>query len=276
MKVTVLGSGSTGNAVLIASEKTRVLVDAGMSAKQLLERVAAVGEDSVRLDGILITHEHSDHAGGLRVLLKSVNCPVFISEATEDAYYGTRKGIQNGESEAVKRRDVLKNRTVKIESSKDFRIGDIDFEPFSVPHDAADNFGFVAKKEGVRIATLMDFGHITTLIKEKLRGCDCIVVESNHSRDMLKTCPIYSWDLKQRILSRLGHLSNEDLSEWLTNDFDGAARDIVLAHLSQRANEPHLARLMAESALEMRPNFFKVETRITISYHKQPTDWIEF
>lgn len=276
MKVTVLGSGSTGNAVLIASEKTRVLVDAGLSAKQLLERVAAVGEDSARLDAVLITHEHSDHAGGLRVLLKSVNCPVFISEATENAYYSTRKGVQNGDSEAVKRRDVLKNRVEKIESSKEFRIGDIDFEPFSVPHDAADNFGFVAKKEGVRIATLMDFGHVTMLIKEKLRGCDAIVVESNHSRDMLKTCPIYSWDLKQRILSRTGHLSNEDLSDWLTNDFDGAAREIVLAHLSQRANEPHLARLMAESALEMRPNFFKAETRITISYHKQPTAWIEF
>ncbi|HEY0462203.1 MAG TPA: MBL fold metallo-hydrolase [Pyrinomonadaceae bacterium] len=276
MKVTVLGSGSTGNAVLIVTEKTRVLVDAGMSAKQILERIAAVGEDSARIDAILITHEHSDHAGGLRVLLKSVNCPVFISEATEDSYYGTRKGLQNGDSEAVKRRDCLKNRTERIESSREFRIGDIDFEPFSVPHDAADNFGFVARKDGVRIATLMDFGHITTLIKEKLRNCAAIVVESNHSRDMLKTCPIYSWDLKQRILSRVGHLSNEDLSEWLTNEYDGAARDIVLAHLSQRANEPHLARLMAETALNMRPNFFKAETRITVSYHKQPTDWIEF
>lgn len=276
MKVTVLGSGSTGNAVLIATEKTRVLVDAGLSAKQILERFVAVGEDPANLNAILITHEHSDHAGGLRVLLKTVTCPVFISEATENAYYSTRKGIQNGESEAIKRRDVLKNRIERIESSREFRIGDIDFEPFSVPHDAADNFGFIAKKDGVRIATLMDFGHITTLIKEKLRGCAAIVVESNHSRDMLKTCPIYSWDLKQRILSRTGHLSNEDLSEWLTNDFDGTARDIVLAHLSQRANEPHLARLMAETALEMRPNFFKADTRITISYHKNPTDWIKF
>ena len=276
MKVTVLGSGSTGNAVLICTEKTRVLVDAGLSAKQILERLAAVGEDCAKLDAILITHEHSDHAGGLRVLLKSVNCQVFISEATEDSYYGTRKGIQNGESEATKRRDVLKNRAEKIESSQDFRIGDIDFEPFSVPHDAADNFGFVAKKDGVRIATLMDFGHITTLIKDKLRNCAAIVVESNHSRDMLKTCPIYSWDLKQRILSRTGHLSNEDLSEWLTNDFDGAAQHIVLAHLSQRANEPHLARLMAETALQMRPNFFQTKTKISLSHYKQPTDWIEF
>ncbi len=276
MKITVLGSGSTGNAVLICTEKTRVLVDAGMSAKQILERVAAVGEDCARLDAILITHEHSDHAGGLRVLLKSVNCRVFVSEATEDAYYSTRKGIQNGDSESVKRKQILKNRAEKIESSREFRIGDIDFEPFSVPHDAADNFGFVAKNRGYRIATLMDFGHITTLIKEKLRGCDAIVVESNHSRDMLKTCPIYSWDLKQRILSRNGHLSNEDLAEWLTNDFDGAARHIVLAHLSQRANEPHLARLMAESALQMRSPLLKAETKISISHYKQATDWIEF
>jgi phosphoribosyl 1,2-cyclic phosphodiesterase len=276
MKITVLGSGSTGNAVLICTEKTKILVDAGMSAKQILERVAAVGEDCARLDAILITHEHSDHAGGLRVLLKSVNCPVFVSEATADAYYSTRKGIQNADSESAKRQQALKNRVEKIESSREFRIGDIDFEPFSVPHDAADNFGFVAKNRGVRIATLMDFGHITTLIKEKLRGCDAIVIESNHSRDMLKTCPIYSWDLKQRILSRSGHLSNEDLAEWLTNDFDGAARHIVLAHLSQRANEPHLARLMAETALQMRSPLFKAETKITISYCREATDWIEF
>jgi phosphoribosyl 1,2-cyclic phosphodiesterase len=276
VKVTVLGSGSTGNAVLICTEKTKVLVDAGLSAKQILERLAAVGEDCARLDAVLITHEHSDHAGGLRVLLKSVKCPVFISEATEDSYYGTRKGVQNGDSEAIKRRDALKSRTQKIESDKEFRIGDIDFEPFSVPHDAADNFGFVAKNRGYRIATLMDFGCMTTLIKDKLRNCNAIVIESNHSRDMLRACPVYSWDLKQRILSRNGHLSNEDLSEWLTHEFDGAARDIVLAHLSQRANEPHLARLMAETALQMRPELFKCDTRVTISYHKEPTKWIEF
>ena len=139
-----------------------------------------------------------------------------------------------------------------------------------------DNFGFVARKNGLRIATLMDFGHISELIKEKLKGCDAIVIESNHSRDMLRACSVYSWDLKQRIMSRTGHLSNEDLSEWLTNDFDGRARYIVLAHLSQRANEPHLARITAETALQMRAPLFKAETKISISHYKQPTDWIGF
>lgn len=276
MKFTVLGSGSTGNAVLITTEKTRVLVDAGLSAREILRRLAAVGVDCNELDAILITHEHSDHAGGLRVLLRSVKCPVYISEATEYSYFGTRRGMFDGESEALKRRDALLNRTERIESSREFRIGDIDFEPFTVPHDAADNFGFVAKKDGVKIATLMDFGCMTTLIKEKLRGCDAIVVESNHSRDMLRTCSVYTWDLKQRILGRLGHLSNEDLADWLANEFDGSARHIVLAHLSQRANEPHLARLMAESALQMRPPLFRTETKITLSSPKEPTEWIGF
>jgi phosphoribosyl 1,2-cyclic phosphodiesterase len=276
MKFTVLGSGSTGNAVLISSEKTNVLVDAGLSARETLRRFGLVGVDHSRLDGILLTHEHSDHAGGLRVLLGTVNCPVYISRATEDAFYDTKAGGQNGDSESSKRRVALKERVVEIESSQEFRIGDIDFDPFSVPHDAVDNFGFVARREGVRLATLMDFGHISELIKEKLRGCDAIILESNHSRDMLRACSVYTWDLKQRIMSQTGHLSNEDLSDWLTNDFDGQARHIVLAHLSQRANDPHLAKIMAETALTMRAPLFRAETRISLSSPKTPTEWIGF
>lgn len=276
MKFTVLGSGSTGNAVLISSETTNVLVDAGMSARELLRRLADMGVQSDQLDGILITHEHGDHIGGLRVLMSSVKCPVYISRITEEAYFDTRAGGTNGDSESSKRKKALQDRTQEIESTREFRIGDIDFEPFSVPHDAADNFGFVAKKDGVKVATLMDFGHITDLVKESLKGCDAIVVESNHSRDMLRACSVYTWELKQRIMSNTGHLSNEDLSDWLTMDFDGKARHIVLAHLSQRANEPHLARITAEVALQMRPPLFKAETKIMLSGNKQPTDWINF
>ncbi len=274
MKFTVLGSGSTGNAVLISSETTNVLIDAGLSAREIIRRLAEVGVPCEKLDAILITHEHSDHAGGLRVLMGALKCRVYISRPTEDSFYDTRKGGSNGDSESSKRQAVLRDRTVEIESNSDFRIGDIDFEPFSVPHDAADNFGFVAKQDGVRVATLMDFGHISELIKEKLRCCDAIVVESNHSRDMLRACSVYSWDLKRRIMSSVGHLSNEDLADWLTSDFDGCARYIVLAHLSQRANDPYLALITAESALQMRPPLFRAETTISISHYKQPTDWI--
>lgn len=275
MKFTVLGSGSTGNAVLISSGTTNVLVDAGLSARELLRRMSEMGVDADDLDAVLITHEHSDHAAGLRVLMTSVSCPVYISKATEDAYFNTRAGGQNGDSESSKRRAVIKGRTIEIESSSDFCIGDIDFEPFSVPHDAADNFGFVAKRNGVRIATLMDFGTINDLIRQKLTDCDAIVIESNHDRDMLRACGVYSWELKQRIMSRTGHLSNDDLAEWLNRDFDGRARHIVLAHLSQRANDVHLARLTAETALQMRAPLFRAETKITVSQPKTPTDWIQ-
>jgi phosphoribosyl 1,2-cyclic phosphodiesterase len=273
MKLTVLGSGSTGNAVLIVAGNTRVLVDAGLSAKELVRRLALVGEDVQSIDGVLVTHEHGDHSGGLRVLLSSVDCPVYISAATHDAYVSERFNVSNDEPR--RRSKALKDRVEQIESSKDFRIGEIDFHPFTIPHDAVDNFGFTATHQGVKIATVMDFGHMTTLVTEQLRGCAAIVIESNHSRDMLKACDSYPWDLKQRILSRLGHLSNEDVADWIKDGFDGAAKYIVLAHLSQRANNPYLAKICADVALYERAPLFASDTEISLSYPKEPTPWIE-
>lgn len=272
MKLTVLGSGSTGNAILIVGGETRVLVDAGMSAKEIARRLALMGEDAQQLDGVLVTHEHGDHSGGLRVLLNSIDCPVYISAKTFDAYVSERSA---GNDEPRRRAKALDGRVEHIESSRDFRIGEIDFHPFTIPHDAVDNFGFTATHDGVKIATLMDFGHITTLVTERLRGCAAIVIEANHSRDMLKACDVYPWELKQRILSRLGHLSNEDVADWLKDDFDGSARFIVLAHLSQRANNPYLAKISAEVALQERSPLFHAETQVSLSLPKEPTPWIE-
>ena len=276
MKFTVLGSGSTGNAILIVAKETRVLVDAGMSAREIVRRLVLVGEDPSRLDGVVVTHEHGDHAGGLRVLRKSLQCPIYISGATREAYIRDRRNLSS--EEPHRRADALRNCTEEISTSSDFRIGDIDFHPFTIPHDAADNFGFTATHAGVRVATVLDFGHITTLVKERLRGCAAIIIESNHCRDMLKACDVYPWELKQRILSRTGHLSNEEIAEWLCNQgdgFDGAASHIVLTHLSQRANNPHVAKLSAEMALRERGPLFAPTTEIIISSPKDPTEWIE-
>ena len=273
MKLTVLGSGSTGNAVLIVAGETRVLVDAGLSAREIARRLALVGEDVQRLDAVLVTHEHGDHAGGLRVLLRAVDCPVYISAKTYDAYISERENVSNDEPQ--KRVKALRDRVEQIESSQDFPIGEIDFHPFTIPHDAVDNFGFTATHQGVKIATLMDFGHITTLVSERLRGCAAIVMESNHSRDMLKACEVYPWELKQRILSRLGHLSNEDVAGWIHEGFDGVARHLVLAHLSARANNPYLAKISAEVALQERFPLFHTDTQVSLSFPKEPTPWIE-
>src|SRR5712692_9508963 len=258
MKISVLGSGSTGNSVQLVANGTRVLVDAGLSARETARRMSMLGEDPNSLDGILITHEHGDHAGGLRVLMKDLDCPIFMSAKTRDAYVCERRNVASDEPR--RRADALRDRMVEIDSGHDFRIGEIDFHPFTVPHDAVDNFGFTATHDGVKVATLMDFGHVTTLITERLRGCAAIVIESNHSRDMLKACDVYPWELKQRILSRLGHLSNEDIAEWLRDGFDGQARHIVLAHLSQRANNPYLAKITAEFALQERSPLFHADT----------------
>ncbi|PYS38496.1 MAG: MBL fold metallo-hydrolase [Acidobacteria bacterium] len=275
MKISVLGSGSTGNSVLLVANGTRVLVDAGLSAKETARRMSMLGEDPNSLDGILITHEHGDHAGGLRVLVKDLDCPVFMSARTREAYICESRRVGIASDEPRRRAEALKNRLIEIDSGRAFRIGEIDFHPFTVPHDAVDNFGFTATHGGVKVATVMDFGHITTLITERLRGCAAIVIESNHSRDMLKTVEHYPWELKQRILSRLGHLSNEDVAEWLLDGFDGQARHLVLAHLSQRANNPYLAKITAETALRERAPLFAGETEVTLSFPKEPTKWIE-
>ena len=275
MKFIVLGSGSSGNAFLICSGKTSVLIDAGLSAREITRRLAFAGMTPSDLDGVVITHEHSDHVGGLRTLLSSVKCAVYISEETEGAYYRTFRSNGNG-NESERRQNAMKGRAVSIDSNKHFCIGDIDFEPFTVPHDAVDNFGVIAKNGGVRVAALTDFGHMTQPMREKLNNCDLIYIESNHSRDMLRACPVYNWSLKQRIASKHGHFSNEDLAEWMTNDFDGTAKHIILAHLSQRANDPSLAKITAESALQMRAPLFPSETKITLSHHAQPSEWFCF
>ena len=132
MKLTVLGSGSTGNAVLIVAGNTRVLVDAGLSAKEIARRLSMVGEDAQRLDAVLVTHEHGDHAGGLRVLLNMVDCPVYISAQTLDAYVSERFNVNSDEPR--RREKALRDRVEQIESSRDFRIGEIDFHPV---HDSA-------------------------------------------------------------------------------------------------------------------------------------------
>src|SRR6266576_718718 len=168
MKFSVLGGGPTGNTMMLVANGTRVLVDAGLSAREVARRMSLLGEDPNSLDGILITHEHGDHAGGLRVLIKDLDCPVYISAKTRDAYICERRQVANDEPR--RRSDALRDRMIEIDSGHDFRIGEIDFHPFTVPHDAVDNFGFTATHDGVKIATLMDFGHITTLVSERLRA----------------------------------------------------------------------------------------------------------
>jgi phosphoribosyl 1,2-cyclic phosphodiesterase len=235
VRVCVLGSGSKGNCTLLATERTRLLIDAGLSCRETYARLAAIGEPANGLDGAVISHEHTDHISGLRVLALDAKLPIYISCPTRDALSWDKR-IQRFELFAAGRK---------------FTVGDIEVTPFSVPHDAADPVAFTFDTQGIRIGLVTDLGCVPEVVKQRVKGCHCLIFESNHDLEMLKVGP-YPWHVKQRVMSRHGHLSNSATAAFLAEDFDGAAQVLVLAHLSETNNHPEIARLSAEQALAQR------------------------
>ena len=327
MRMTVLASGSKGNSTVIASAKTRILVDAGLSCRELTRRMSAAGEDPRTLDAILITHEHADHVSGLPVMARKLGIPVYFTEATHRAwmrqmtprttlsYKQWLEGLQREKQDRLEAQALAHQ--IAVASAADrhappenffvdsldpaasdamdatadpvgalaaaaaddicedsaalmqqeiaehggtlpavefFRaghslvIGDIDITPFTIPHDAADPCGFVFQADGIRIGFATDLGYMPANVKLALRDCDILLLESNHDLEMLRD-GAYPWSVKQRVLSRVGHLSNAATAEFLTRDYDGGAAYVVLAHLSESNNMPELARIAAEAAI---------------------------
>jgi phosphoribosyl 1,2-cyclic phosphodiesterase len=249
--VSILASGSSGNITLLETSNTRLLIDAGLGKRETLARLAAIENDLPgqsaglgRLDGILITHEHNDHCIGLPQMLGLWKAPLYVTEPTMDA-------LQRALPETLGKR--LRG-IETIHAGQPFTVGDIEIHAFAIPHDAADPIGFTFRSNGVKLALVTDLGYMPALVRVHLRDADCLVLESNHDLEMLKVGP-YPWIVKQRVLSRTGHLSNHAVSEYLADPdgFDGRARFLVLAHLSQENNNPDLARLSAEEALSRRP-----------------------
>jgi phosphoribosyl 1,2-cyclic phosphodiesterase len=295
--MTVLASGSKGNSTVVASGSTRILVDAGLSCREILRRMALAGEDPAELNAILITHEHVDHISGLAVLARRLRIPVFFTEQTHRAWvrmltprttmsYTKWMEMMQREKEAraasvaaqVEANVLVEEKPAEEESpvadearpaakadaaflpaveyfraGQNFCIGDIDVNPFTIPHDAVDPCGFVfhARHESIRMAIATDLGYIPPNVKQALRNVDVLLLESNHDLEMLKDGP-YPWSVKQRVLSRVGHLSNDAAAEFLMRDYDGGAHTIVLGHLSAHNNLPELARLAAEQAIGSR------------------------
>lgn len=326
VRFTVLSSGSKGNSAVVTGGKTRVLVDAGLSCRELFKRMRLAGEDPSTLDAIVITHEHSDHVGGLAVTARKLGIPVYFTEGTHRAWMRwlmprrqmtykqwleqcrqqeeTRQAeacaaaeesepdetefageLANVEAvaETARGNDAEKDSVGKdptwlpkveyFEAGQAFRIGDIAVNPFTIPHDAVDPVGFVLEAEGVRMGVATDLGYVPPNVKAQLKKLDLLLLESNHDLEMLKDGP-YPWSVKQRVLSRVGHLSNDAAGVFLEQEYDGHAAYVILGHLSESNNLPELARVTAERALSARASL--LGNRLLLAAQHEPLEPIAF
>lgn len=217
-------------------------MDAGLSRREIGKRLAAIGEDLARLDAILVTHEHCDHTSGLAALVKAAKRPIPV--------YATRACSQFIDwSEATPTVEVF-------QAGCGFTIGDIDVTSFTIPHDAVDPVGFTLCSQGVKMAIATDLGYITDSLRVHLRGSHVVVLESNHDLEMLRVGP-YPWSVKQRVMGRRGHLSNEVAAEFIAKDLDSTVDMVILGHISEHNNHPELVRNLALKSIK-NPLFTKL------------------
>ena len=252
LSFTLLASGSSGNTTLVSDGDTHILVDVGLSGRETARRLREHGLEPARISAIVVSHEHGDHCRGVGPFVKDLDIPVFM---TEDAFRNS--GI---------RLDARKHR--RIAPGECFEVYGFSFTSFSVPHDSSDPLGFAIEKDGIKLGIVLDLGYLSNLVLERLKGCDAIVMESNHDVRMLQAGP-YPWALKQRVMSRRGHLSNDSVAQYLANDFDGKAAHVILAHLSKNNNLPEIALLSAQRALEERSAAFARHTRLELAHADQ-------
>jgi len=224
-KICVLASGSKGNAIYVAHENTALLIDAGMSGAEIERRLCSRQIDPDGLDAIVVSHEHADHIQGVGVMSRRFKLPVYVSKATFNATNG-RLGILS---------DVR-----HFDGGTAFKVGSLTIRPFAISHDAADPVGFTICSNGTKIGIATDLGVATRLVSHHLTGCSLLVLEANHDVKMLENGP-YPWELKQRIRSRLGHLSNEASRDLLREVCGPQLQYVILAHLSETNNRPEQA-----------------------------------
>jgi phosphoribosyl 1,2-cyclic phosphodiesterase len=224
----MLGSGSAGNSALVSTDHCRILVDGGLSARQIVVRLEQCGVTPEQIDGVLLTHEHGDHVCGLEVLCKKFHVPIYANAQTAEAVR-----CNNG---------LDRHRHWRIfRTGAEFSICDITVQTFPVPHDAVDPVGFVFSASASRLGFITDLGYPTKLLIERLREVHTLVIETNHDEKLLQNDKHRPWPVKQRIQSRHGHLSNTAAASVIEELLPGKIERIVLGHLSRDCNTPELA-----------------------------------
>jgi phosphoribosyl 1,2-cyclic phosphodiesterase len=234
----MLGSGSAGNSALIATDHCRILVDGGLSARQIVVRLEQCGITPAQLDGVLLTHEHGDHVCGLEVLCRKFHVPIYCNRLT---------------AEAIRCGSLGEHRNWRLfQTGADFSICDIHVQTFAVPHDAVDPVGYAFHSGESSLGFITDLGYATKMVVERLRKVHTLVIETNHDEKMLQNDPHRPWPVKQRIQSRHGHLSNAAAAAVIEQLLGGKLERVVLGHISRDCNTPELASGAIRAMLEQR------------------------
>ncbi|MGE5702950.1 MAG: MBL fold metallo-hydrolase [Clostridia bacterium] len=236
MRFSVLASGSTGNAIYVGTDRASVLIDVGITGKQADASLKEVGVNPAEIKAILVTHEHSDHIKGIGVFARRYGIPIFANRKTWGELHGHIGTI--GEEQ---------QQFFEIGEKKEWE--DLGIESFGISHDAAEPMGFCFYHGNKKLSVATDLGYVSSKIKETIRGADAYIFESNHDVEMLRMSH-YPWSIKRRILSDVGHLSNETAGEALTELLQGQAERVYLAHLSKENNMMELAQLTVKGILE--------------------------
>ena len=251
--VSVLASGSRGNTTFIKTDSVRLVIDAGLSRRELGKRLEAIGEDPDGVDAVLVTHEHTDHGAGLKPLVGALPVKAYLTR-------GTMRGLHTDTFE------LNGAEIIPITAGVSFMVGDAEITPFAVPHDANEPVAFSIKAGGIRVTQLTDVGHLTDSVARHLLDADCLILESNHDLEMLRVGP-YPWALKERLMGRYGHLSNYAVGKFIREQYDGRASHMVLAHLSEKNNHPEIARQETMRALRQKG----FTATVTMTHQQQPT-----
>jgi len=241
MKICSLASSSSGNCIYVGTDRTHILIDAGISCKRVKSGLELINIDPAGIDAVLITHEHSDHIRGLGVLSRRYSIPIYATELT------WRAVLSSGTVG-----EIDKNLFHKISPDKDFAINEIAIHPFRTPHDAADPVCYTFTKDKKKISIATDLGCYNSYIAEKLKGSNVLFIEANHDIEMLKNGS-YPFYLKKRILSDAGHLSNEMSGKLVSEVLHDNLKYVVLGHLSKENNRPEIAFAAVNAVLSADP-----------------------